>query len=327
MSMDEIDYKTAVQLLNSSRDEATDIVIEMKEVLSEKIIKRSFDYNKAIEMIEEAEKQQLKQKGENKKSNPKIMQNKIKILNNLKEDKTEGLEVKQEQIEIINDQSQINSRETEIGMNKEVPTFIASAIPGASSLYNTLSSIKNNESHDKETRRLFEDEDSINIDKRLSLINPEKKELQPLELNQYEQQPIKKVEPPKNIKKEVKPEFSMELDAANSLSKIALSSEKFLDNEEFAVLSQKREQPKKSELMQNFSLQDQISDLEKISEGLDEKVFDDEEIVIIKDEVFNLEKDLSQHKEKEQENNNLQLSQLRNALLQEVIKKLTLYNK
>ncbi|MFP3215241.1 MAG: hypothetical protein RXR32_01670 [Candidatus Micrarchaeota archaeon] len=75
-------------------------------------------------------------------------------------------------------------------------------------------------------------------------------------------------------------------------------------------------------VLPTLSLQDQISELEKISEGLDEQVFSDEQLKIIKDEVYGLKDKIKGEKISAADEFQKSLINLRNQKINEVIKKL-----
>jgi len=75
-------------------------------------------------------------------------------------------------------------------------------------------------------------------------------------------------------------------------------------------------------VLPTLSLQDQISELEKISEGLDEQVFSDEQLKIIKDEVYGLRDKIKGEKISAADEFQKSLINLRNQKINEVIKKL-----
>ncbi|MFP3278036.1 MAG: hypothetical protein RXO43_02370 [Candidatus Micrarchaeota archaeon] len=75
-------------------------------------------------------------------------------------------------------------------------------------------------------------------------------------------------------------------------------------------------------VLPTLSLQDQISELEKISEGLDEQVFSDEQLKIIKDEVYGLRDKVKSEKISIADEFQKSLIDLRNQKINEVIKKL-----
>jgi hypothetical protein len=75
-------------------------------------------------------------------------------------------------------------------------------------------------------------------------------------------------------------------------------------------------------VLPTLSLQDQISELEKISEGLDEQVFSDEQLKIIKDEVYGLRDRIKGEKISATDEFQKSLINLRNQKINEVIKKL-----
>jgi len=75
-------------------------------------------------------------------------------------------------------------------------------------------------------------------------------------------------------------------------------------------------------VLPSLSLQDQISELEKISEGLDEQVFSDEQLKIIKEEVYGLMDKIKGEKISAADEFQKSLIDLRNQKINEVIKKL-----
>jgi len=75
-------------------------------------------------------------------------------------------------------------------------------------------------------------------------------------------------------------------------------------------------------VLPTLSLQDQISELEKISEGLDEHVFSDEQIKIIKDEVYGLRDKVKSERISAADEFQKSLIDLRKQKINEVIKKL-----
>ena len=75
-------------------------------------------------------------------------------------------------------------------------------------------------------------------------------------------------------------------------------------------------------VLPSLSLQDQISELEKISEGLDEQVFSDEQLKIIKEEVYGLMDKIKGEKISTADEFQKSLIDLRNQKINEVIKKL-----
>jgi hypothetical protein len=76
-------------------------------------------------------------------------------------------------------------------------------------------------------------------------------------------------------------------------------------------------------ILPTLSLQDQISELEKISEGIDEQVFSEEQMKIIKEEVRGLEEKLKTEKISVSDEFQKSLIALRNQRLNEVIKKIS----
>ena len=85
------------------------------------------------------------------------------------------------------------------------------------------------------------------------------------------------------------------------------------------VKEKRYKEPRASHVMETLSIQDQISELEKISAGIDQRVFNEEQYLIIRDEVANLIRvALKQKPKKETEG----IMELRNSRLLEVRKKL-----
>ncbi len=85
---------------------------------------------------------------------------------------------------------------------------------------------------------------------------------------------------------------------------------------EEAINKQREERMFKGLVLPKLSLSDQISDLEKIKEGLEERVFDEKHLKIIKLETEGLSKLIAQGR---QPNAPTDLAELRNRLLKEVL--------
>jgi chaperonin cofactor prefoldin len=129
-------------------------------------------------------------------------------------------------------------------------------------------------------------------------------------------QPQPQAQAPAQAGKPLKPRkqlFAQELKSATaSLEKIAKVSKEI----EEAVSKQKEEKKLKGLVLPTLSLSDQISDLEKIKEGLEERVFNEQQLEIIKLEANGLARLIAEGK---QPNAPTDLAETRNSLLKEVI--------
>ncbi|MGC9037547.1 MAG: hypothetical protein ACP5IK_02455 [Candidatus Micrarchaeia archaeon] len=129
-------------------------------------------------------------------------------------------------------------------------------------------------------------------------------------------QPQLQAQAPAQAGKPLKPRkqlFAQELKSATaSLEKIAKVSKEI----EEAVSKQKEEKKLKGLVLPTLSLSDQISDLEKIKEGLEERVFNEQQLEIIKLEANGLARLIAEGK---QPNAPTDLAETRNSLLKEVI--------
>lgn len=152
----------------------------------------------------------------------------------------------------------------------------------------------------------------------LPLIKGVEKEV--AEEEQKVQQPVAPAPTPQKIKP-IKPReviFSKELsEAAARLSKITNISEV-----ETKIKEAREKRMVKKLVLPTLSINDQISDLEKISEGLDEHVFSKEQLKIIKEEAQGLARLIAEGK---QPTTPEDLVGLRNQLLRQVIEKANRY--
>ncbi|MGC8676452.1 MAG: hypothetical protein ACP5T3_02975 [Candidatus Micrarchaeia archaeon] len=125
-----------------------------------------------------------------------------------------------------------------------------------------------------------------------------------------------KQEPAKAAQKPTKPRaavFKNELSqAASKLESVAGAGNRL----EAAVASAREQKQLKGLVLPTLSINDQISDLEKIDEGLKERVFDEEQLRIIKLEANGLARLIAEGKQPAAP---MDLAELRNALLKEVL--------
>lgn len=111
--------------------------------------------------------------------------------------------------------------------------------------------------------------------------------------------------------------------AAQDIRKFADVLEKDIAFAERAIVKRQQSRGKGKTVMQTLSVQDQISDLEKISLGLDQKAFDDEQMKLIKEEVYALQDFVKEQNIDKLEESQRSFTLLRNRRLQDVINKLS----
>ena len=145
---------------------------------------------------------------------------------------------------------------------------------------------------------------------------PQQKQATEVETAKPQIQPQPQVQAPTQAGRPLKPRkqlFAQELKSATaSLEKITKVSKEI----EETISKQKEEKKLKGLVLPTLSLSDQISDLEKIKEGLEERVFNEQQLDIIKLEANGLARLIAEGK---QPNAPIDLAEMRNSLLKEVI--------
>jgi hypothetical protein len=117
----------------------------------------------------------------------------------------------------------------------------------------------------------------------------------------------------------IQPKEREEISASKEIAKIISSAGREFENK---VAAEAVKIKKEKIILPTLSIQDQISDLEKMSEGIDENVFNEEQLDIIRLEAGGMDDRIKYEKQIPADEFQKSLVDLRNRRLQEVLSKL-----